>query len=274
MRVPANVRRIVSLAPNVTETLYALGAADLLVGDTDACDTPPEAKSKPHIGSPKSPSLEAIVALHPDLVLASTSINNAQSADALLHAGIPVYTGDPHTVLGILNSITQLGDLIGMKSQSDALVISLRTRLDGLQARLADRPLAHVLFLVWFTPPMSIGSNTFLADALRWAGAESALTTSQSWPQPSFEELLRIQPDYIILTADHEGGDSDLATLRASADWRGLAAVRNGRILSVGDDFDRPSPGLVGAIESLAHQLHPEVFGSCATPGAEAACAH
>ena len=93
--IPPEVRRIVTLAPNLTETVYALGLEDRLAGDTDYCDTPPAAKSKPHVGNPQNPSLEAIVALHPDLVLATTSINRVETADALARLGIPVYTTDP-----------------------------------------------------------------------------------------------------------------------------------------------------------------------------------
>ena len=103
--IPAEVRRIVTLAPNLTETVYALGLEDRLAGDTNYCDTPPAAKSKPHVGDPQNPSLEAIVALHPDLVLATTSINRVETADALAHLGIPVYTTDPPTVRGMLDSI-------------------------------------------------------------------------------------------------------------------------------------------------------------------------
>ncbi|HEY6467107.1 MAG TPA: cobalamin-binding protein [Candidatus Acidoferrales bacterium] len=260
MTIPANVRRIVSLAPNLTEIVYDLGAGDRLVGDTNVCDTPPQAKSKPHVGNPQDPSLEAIVALHPDLVLATASINVPETADTLLKLGIAVYTTYPHTVREMLDSVSEIGSLIGANEQGDALKASLRARLDALQSKLADRPLAHVLFLVWATPPMSIGSNTFIADALRWAGAESILVTDQNWPQPSFEEILKIQPDYIVLTADHEGNTSGAAQLRDNPDWKGLMAVRLNRIVTVSDKFDRPSPGLVDAIEQLAHDLHPEAF--------------
>lgn len=260
MTIPANVRRIVSLAPNLTEIVYDLGASDRLVGDTNVCDTPPQAKSKPHVGNPQDPSLEAIVALHPDLVLATASINVPETADTLLKLGIAVYTTYPHTVREMLDSVSEIGSLIGANEQGDALKASLRARLDALQSKLADRPLAHVLFLVWATPPMSIGANTFIADALRWAGAESILVTDQNWPQPSFEEILKIQPDYIVLTADHEGDTSGAAQLRDNPDWKGLMAVRLNRIVTVSDKFDRPSPGLVDAIEQLAHDLHPEAF--------------
>ncbi|HKV47312.1 MAG TPA: cobalamin-binding protein [Candidatus Acidoferrales bacterium] len=260
MTVSTNVRRIVSLAPNLTEIIYALGAGDRLVGDTNLCDTPPAAKSKPHVGNPQDPSLEAIVGLHPDLILASASINVPETADALLKVGVPVYTTYPHTVRQMLDSITEIGGLIGANSQAEALKMSLRARLDKLQAKVADQPPSHVLFLVSVSPPYSIGVNTFIADALRWAGAESVLVTDQNWPQPSFEEILRIQPDYIVVTADYPGDTSQADDLRSSPQWKNLMAVKLGRIVTVSDKFDRPSPGLVDAIEQLAHAVHPDVF--------------
>ena len=266
MIVPENVRRIVSLAPNLTEIVYDLGAGNRLVGDTNACDTPPEAKLKPHVGNPQHPSLEAIVALHPDLVLATGSLNFPETADTLLKLGIAVYTTYPHTVRQMLDSITEIGNLIGANAQAESLSANLRARLDALQGNLADRPLAHVLFLVWASPPMSVGSNTFIADALRWAGAESILATDQNWPQPSFEEVLKIQPDYIVLTVDHEGDAGGAAELRANPEWRSLMAVRLNRIVTVSDAFGRPSPGLVDAIEQLAHELHPEAFLPAVNP--------
>ncbi|MGH9572400.1 MAG: ABC transporter substrate-binding protein [Candidatus Acidiferrales bacterium] len=260
MTVPTDVRRIVSLAPNLTEIVYALGAGDRLVGDTNLCDTPPEAKSKPHVGNPQDPSLEAIVGLHPDVVLASGSINVPETADTLLKVGVPVYTTYPRTVRQMLDSITEIGALIGASAKGEALKASLRARLDTLQVKLGDRPLSHVLFLVSVSPPYSIGINTFIADALRWAGTESVLVTDQNWPQPSFEEILRIQPDYIVITADYPGDTSQSDDLRSSPQWNNLMAVKLGRIVTVSDKFDRPSPGLVDAIEQLAHAVHPEAF--------------
>ena len=97
--------------------MYALGLEDRLAGDTNFCDTPPAAKSKPHVGAPQTPNLEAIVALHPDLVLATTSINRPETVDALLRLGIAVYTSDPHTVRGMLQSIARMADLMGASEQ-------------------------------------------------------------------------------------------------------------------------------------------------------------
>ncbi len=260
MKVPAEVKRIVSLAPNLTETVYALGLADRLVGDTNLCDTPEAAKSKPHVGDPQNPSIEAIVALHPDLVLATTSINRIETADALKRLGIAVYTSDPHTVRGMLESTSHMADVIGADEQGAEVVGKLQHRLDALHARLSDRPMVHVLFVVWLEPLQSIGQSTFIADALRWAGAESAITSDQPWPHLSIEEVVRVQPEYIVFADDHVGAASEIADLRARPVWRDLDAVETGHVVNVNQEIVRPSPGLVDVIEQLARDLHPEAF--------------
>jgi cobalamin transport system substrate-binding protein len=261
VRMPSEVKRIVTLAPNLTETVYALGLGERLAGDTEWCDTPADAKRKPHVGNPQDPSLEAIVALHPDLVLATTSINRAETADALQQLGIPVYTSDPHTVRGMLASIARMAELMGAKEQGIELTERLEQRLDALGARLAERPLVHVLFVVWDQPLISVGQNTFIADALRFAGAESVVLSDQNWPQLSLEEVVRLQPDYLVFPVEHAGESGmKLAGLRARPVWKDLAAVQMGHVVDVSEEAVRPSPGLVDAIEDLAHELHPEVF--------------
>jgi iron complex transport system substrate-binding protein len=260
--VPVNVQRIVSLAPNLTETVYALGLENKLAGDTTYCDTPAAAKEKPHVGAPLNPSLEAIVALHPDLVLA-TAINRWETVEALTRLGIAVYSTDPRTVRDMLESITLLGDLMGAPERGVALVAKLQMTLDDLQTRLRERPLAHVLFVVWEDPLITIGQNTFIADALRYAGAESVITSKQDWPQISMEEVLRLEPEYIVLTSNHaEADDSQqIRELRTRGVWNQLEAVKLGRIVVAGEEVTRPSPGLIATIVELAHELHPEVFG-------------
>jgi cobalamin transport system substrate-binding protein len=257
--IPAQVNRIVTLAPNLTETVYALGLGDKLAGDTNDCDKPAAAKLKPHVGQEEDPSLEAIVALRPDLVLA-TSVNTAQTVAALARLGIPVYTTDPQTVLQTLESVQQIADVTGAQQQGQALVSQLRQRLDALQARLADRPVAHVLFVIWDDPLMSIGQRTFIADALRWAGAESVVLSDQDWPQISMEEVLRLQPEYIVWAAHLEGSQQQLENLRARPVWRDLDAVEEGHVVDVSEEALRPAPGLVDVIEELGHEFHPNAF--------------
>ena len=261
--IPAEVKRIVTLSPDLTETIYALSLEDKLVGDTDYCDTPAEAKLKPHVGNTQSPNLEAIVALHPDLVLASATINWVHTADALKRLGFSVYTVDPHTVRGMLKSFEHIAEVAGAPEHGAALVGRLESRLDALHAQLESLPLVHVLFVEWIAPLMTIGQNTFIADALRWAGAESVILSKQNWPRVSLEEIVRLQPDYILMTRNHGGtNDEELNDLRARPVWKKLLAVERGHTLMVDDEMARPAPGLIGAIEKLAHELHPEAFST------------
>jgi len=270
--IPAEVKRIVTLSPDLTETIYALGLEDRLAGDTDYCDTPPEAKSKPHVGGAQNPSLEAIVALHPNLVLASTSINRRETVEALARLGIAVYTSGPNTVRGMMESVERIAKLTDSGARGAALVERMQSRLDTLHARLEDLPMVHVLFIVWEAPLITIGQNTFIADALRWAGAESVILSKQNWPHVSLEEIVRLQPDYILLSSNHSGpgtgsGASELSELRAQPGWRKLGAVEKGHVVAVDAEMARPSPGLVDAIEKLAHELHPEAFTERAEEG-------
>jgi iron complex transport system substrate-binding protein len=259
--VQGEVKHIVTLAPDLTETIYALGLDERLAGDTTACDTPAAAREKPHVGGPVSPNLEAIVALHPDLVLATTTINRRETVDALRRLGIAVYTSDPHTVRGTLDSIARMAEITGAGAEGTALVARLQARLDALQARLGDLPLVHVLFVVWEEPLITIGQNTFIADALRWAGGESVIQSDQNWPRVGLEEVVRLQPEYIVLTGDHLQAEGAEGTdFRTRAGWRELRAVEMGHVAVIGDGVDRPSPGLIDAIEQLAHVLHPDAF--------------
>lgn len=258
--IPAQVNRIVTLAPNLTETIYALGLGGKLAGDTSDCDKPAEAKLKPHVGGPVDPSLEAIVALRPDLVLATTSINRPETVDALARLGIPVYTSDPQTVLQMLDSVQRLADLVGAHEQGANLVAQLRQSLDAIHARVADLPVEHVLFVIWDDPLITIGQDTFIEDALRWAGAESVVLSRQKWPQVSMEEVLRLQPEYILYAAHEQKSPETLEDLRSRPVWRDLDAVEMGHVVDVSEEALRPSPGLVNVIEKLAHEMHEDAF--------------
>jgi cobalamin transport system substrate-binding protein len=258
--IPQQVNRIVTLAPNLTETVYALGLGDKLVGDTNECDTPAAAKLKAHVGDVVDPSLEAIVALRPDLVLATTSINRPETVEALARLGIPVYTSDAPTVLQMLDSVQRIAEIAGAADQGAKLVTQLRGRLDAIHARLADHPVQHVLFVIWDDPLITIGQNTFIEDALRWAGAESVVLSQQKWPQLSMEEVLRLQPDYILYAAHEEKSPQTLQDLRARPVWRDLDAVEMGHVVDLSEEALRPSPGLVDVIAELARELHPDAF--------------
>lgn len=260
--IPVPVRRIVSLAPNLTETLYALGAQDRLVGVTDFCDYPPAAKQKPKIGGGNNPSIEQIVALKPDVVFAQAlTFNRIETVDALERLGIAVYSTSSRTVEGILESTQHIAEVIDARDSCAMLLKDLRARRDELKRRLAGRTPKRVLFVVWTDPLVSIGRQTFIGDALRMAGAESIVDTSQDWPRISLEEVVLRQPDFLIFASSHsETVRTTVDDLASRPGWRGLDAIRARRVAVVSDAINRPAPRLIDALEDLARQLHPDAF--------------
>ena len=261
IRVPQSIHRVVSLAPSITETLYALGLQDELVGDTDYCDYPPDAQRKPKVGGAINPSLEAIAALHPDLVLVTKALNRLDTVRALADLNIPSYATDPHTVAEILSSTQHLAELLGVPESGAVITKVLQARLAGAQQRLASFPRRRVLFVVWPQPLISIGKKTFIADALLYAGATSIVDSPQDWPQVSLEEVVHQQPEFLVFAESHASvappGIDSLANLPG---WRVLDAVKNRHYALVSDAVNRPALRIVSAIEALAKQLHPEAY--------------
>jgi iron complex transport system substrate-binding protein len=257
--VVTDVRRIVSLAPSLTETIYALGAESRLAADTDYCDVPAAAKTKPHVGSPVTPSLEAIVGMKPDLVLAA-SINRYETVEALEKVGIPVYESDPRTVEELIAGIERLANVIGIAEQGRDLAAKLRSRVNAVEKNIAGEPRCRALFVVWEDPLTSIGPKTFIADAMRIAGADTVVNSSQDWPHVSLEAVVHMQPDVLIFARDHGDENPQMADLRARPGWREMDAVKRGHIAVISGEVDRPAPGLIDAVESLARQLHPDAF--------------
>jgi ABC-type Fe3+-hydroxamate transport system substrate-binding protein len=158
--------------------------------------------------------------------------------------------------------------VIGATAQAESVVANLRSRLDALKSKLAGVPVARVFFVVGENPLISLGEHTFIADALRYAGAQSVVRAKQDWPQIGMETVVRLNPDYLVFASSGFGGEDStakqLAQLRSEAGWRELVAVRAGRVVVVSDEIDLPAPGLIDAIEKLARQLHRNAFADAA----------
>src|SRR5713226_6230615 len=156
VRIPQPVQRIVSLAPSLTETIYALGLQDRLVGDTDYCDFPDDAQKKTKVGGATNPSIEQIVALRPDLVLVTKGLNRLDTVRALEGLGIASYATDPLNVDQILSSTQRLAEILGVQQAGAAVAADLQRRLADLQERLTGIPPRRVLFVVWAEPLISV----------------------------------------------------------------------------------------------------------------------
>jgi iron complex transport system substrate-binding protein len=265
IQIPQKVDRVVSLAPNLTEMVFALGEGDRLAGDTDFCDYPAEATQKPHVGGPVNPNMEEIVSLKPDLVLATKSINRRETVNALERIGVPVYVTDPHNVEEMIVSVEHVGSVLGLEKSAGALVGDLRGRLSDLDRRLAGSERRRVLFVVWTDPLISVGRDTFIADALRRAGGRSVVDTKVEWPHVSLEEIVRLQPEVLVFASAHaRETQQDIGGLRTRPGWKNLQAIQRGNIVVVSDAINRPAPRMVDAIEYLARALHPQAFAASA----------
>jgi len=261
VRIPQPVNRIVSLAPSLTETVYALGLQDHLVGDTEYCDYPPDAQKKTKVGDTINPSLEQIAVLRPDLVLVTKGLNRLETVHGLENIGIPSYATDPHTVNEIASSSKKLANVLGAPDAGASIAAEMEHHLADLQQHLASSPPKRVLFVVWHQPLISVGKHTFIADALRLAGAVSIVDSEQDWPHVSLEEVARLQPDFLVFASTHS--DTAPATVEMLATlpgWNIVDAVNNHHIAVISDAVNRPAPRIVSAIEDLARQLHPDAF--------------
>ena len=252
VNVPENPRRLVSLAPNITEIVYALGLGDELVGDTDNCDFPPQAKAKPHVGTMVNPSLERIVALKPDLALGTPEANRRETADQLERLGIPLYGVTASTLEGTLASIEDLGEILGRAAQAKSLVAQMQSRIDRVEKQIEGRPKPKVLFVVWYRPLITVGPHTFIADVIRAAGGiPVGENLHGEWPRLSLEELLPLDPK-VILFPKTESFSPSTQEFQTLPGWKNLQAVKEGRMFFVSETIMRPGPRLVDALEELA----------------------
>lgn len=264
--VPQSPQRIVSLAPSVTETLYALGQDEKIVGDTDYCDYPPAATRKPHVGAVLNPSIERIVSLKPDLVIGIAEANRRETADQLARLGIPLYGLSDKSLDDVLKSIRDLGRLLDCPSQAAALASGLDDRVLAVERRVAGQAEPRVLFVTWYQPLITVGSHSFVADVIRRAGGRSISDDLPGeWPRLSIEAVLARRPDIILLPKSHAYTPS-LDELRHLPGWRDLAAVKAGRVYFISDTIVRPCPRLVDSLEEVAAILHPNEKRGAAVP--------
>jgi len=258
LKLPKRPRRIISLAPDVTETIYLLGAEDRLIGNTTQCKWPEAAKRKPKIGDLLNPNYEVILAAKPDLVIASTAGNDEGAVMKLTGMGLPVFVSAPRSVERIFQSVEQLGRITDCAVQGERLVAEMKERLDKIQQRIAGIPPARAFFITWFDPLLTPGKTTFENDVFHLAGVVSITADiDQFYPRYSLEQVLVKDPD-VILTVAHRG--DPIPDLGRTAGWKDLRAVRQGRVYFINEFLQHPSPLFVNGVEELAQKVHPERF--------------
>jgi iron complex transport system substrate-binding protein len=248
--VRAPVRRVASLIPATTELLFAMGAGGAVVGRTTWCDYPPAAARVTNLGDGINPTLEAVLAVRPELVLLYNSAQNASAAARLRELGIPAALLNTDRLEDVPRVSRLLGRLTGRQRGGDSVVAAFDSALTAATAPTAVRR-PKVLLLVWEQPPMTIGRGSFLSELVRRAGGQNLFddvtTTSGT---VSIEAVAARDPDLILTTTD---GPSAFAT---RPEWQVVRAVRERRFLQVtGSEFNRPSPRAPAAIRTLAGRI-------------------
>jgi iron complex transport system substrate-binding protein len=253
VQIPARPQRIVSLAPSVTEILFALGAGDRIIGVTSYCDYPPEARLKESVGDTLKPSVERIVALKADLVIISTASQVESSVQKLEELGVAVYVSNPRSLEGVLESINKIGDAVDAADSARRLTDALRNRTASIASRVAAAARPSVFVILGTEPLITAGATSFISDLVNRAGGASiSAEVNGDYPQYSLETAVAKQPEIIFLQA---GGSVLPGRLRETP------GARSGRVYSLDDDLLlRPGPRIVDGLEQMTAKIHPEAF--------------
>jgi iron complex transport system substrate-binding protein len=257
--VESEPQRIISLAPSHTETLYALGLGDRVVGVTEFCNYPPEAAVKTTVGGFSVVDLEQVVGLDPDLVLAST-LHMGDVVPALLEHGIAVYVAAPSSVLDVLATTSAIGEITGRAEAAGTLVNVMQERIDAVLEVVQGAPRPTVFWELG-AELYTVGPGSFIDDLISMAGGENIAADADSpWPQLTVEAIVLKDPQVVVL-ADHNYGET-AEMLMERPGWGEINAVKEGRVIEITDDdiVSRPGPRVVDGLEFLARELHPDLF--------------
>jgi iron complex transport system substrate-binding protein len=244
--------RIISLSPATTEVLFSLGVSDRIVGVTSFCDHPEEARKKQKVGGMSNPSLEAIMALKPDLVVMTTDGNPREVDDRLRSMGLRTYVWNERMLAELPNGVRKLAAALGVSERGGKLAADIEKTLNASRSRI--HPLKHmkVLYIVWPEPLLVAGPGTAIDDAIVLLGMENAAhKAATSYPRYSIEELIREAPE-VIFIGKGSGMDMRSVSQGILKKLATVPAVKNNRICYVSDSLYRLGPRVVQGIEELA----------------------
>lgn len=258
--VPA--RRIISMAPNITEILFAVGLGEEVVGVTTFCDRPERARSVTKIGGFINPSFEVIVSLEPDLVVATADGNSESDVRRIEELGIPVFVTDSRSFADVERSIVDIGRVTGRSAQAAVLARDMREKKLRVEAAVTGRERPSVLVVLDSAPLMAAGGGTFIDEMVSAAGGRNVLTGGRvKYPVLAVEALVVTNPDVIVDYSGPMAGMEGRRPFLEAYEKHTLRAVREGRLHEIREsDFFLPGPRIADSLEELAVMLHPEAF--------------
>ena len=249
--VAATMDRIISLTPSTTELLYALGLEEKIVGVTDACDYPAAARNKPRIGSMVTPSIETIMSMRPDLVVASSDSVSPQLIERLNGLGIKTYVISGYRLAGFPKALREFGTVVGRKRQAERMADKFERDIAVFRINRASNDKNRaVLYLIWPDPPMAAGAATPIHEALEVLGLKNAGICSPAYyPVCSLEDIIGRAPDVIIIGSAH--ADIREQSMALMKHLSMLRAVRDGRVYYVSDRLYRLGPRFAVGLKEL-----------------------
>jgi iron complex transport system substrate-binding protein len=256
---PANngATRVVSLSPNTTETLFAVGAGNRVVGRSRFCDYPPEVTKIPSVGGYVDASLEAILALRPDLVVGARGPAGPSLSEKLTAFGIATFFPPTESMTAIDSMISELAVKVGAREEGARVVARLRARRDAVARAVAAEPRVRTLLVFSVSPIVVAGPQSFPHEMIVLANGENVVSAGGAYPTLGVERLLALSPDVVINASMAPGAAGDGIGM-GDPGWRELAAVREGRVVAIHDEAVlRPGPRIGDGLATLAKAMHP-----------------
>ena len=250
--------RVISLAPNLTEMVFSLGIEDKLVGNTLYCLYPEAAKKKEKVGDLLTIDFEKVLSLKPDLILITVEGNTKDSYEKLKNLGLKIFVSNPRDFKGIKNTYSDLGKIFKVENKAEKTINDWNTSFDSIVKRKEQYPREKAMFLVSLNPLMLAGKSTFINELMTSAGLYNIASTSpMNYPVFNREEILKYNPDYIVLENRFLNDIKNLE--KAYPEWKSINAVKNGRIIFFESDlYLAPGPRFITALEDLFSKLHPQ----------------
>jgi iron complex transport system substrate-binding protein len=254
-------RRIIALAPNITEILFSLGLDEEIVGISIHCNFPEQAKKKVRVGSYISLDFERILFLHPDLVIATGAGNTRDMVERLEKLGFPTYVIFPKNLDDILTSIRHIGQIVNREKEAKEIVEGMKKRSQRVSNLTKGLPRPRIFLQIGEAPLVTVGKGSFADNLIDLAGGENiAREEKEMYPRIGMEEILRRSPEVILISSMNPKGDYQ-RIIQEWSRWKMIPAVKHGRIHLINSDLvDRPSPRIIDGLEEIARMLHPERF--------------
>lgn len=248
IKVGYSPQRIISLTPNTTEILCFLGLEDRLIGRSNYCNYPPEVEEVPSIGDVTTFSIEKIVAMEPDLIVANRMIS-LEFVEKLQSMGLNVAAFDPNTVDGIIDTIKRIALICGVPDKTESLSA-------GLETYKRTEPTGKIVYIeIWNSPPTTFGKDTFGSDVIKWVGGTNLGDSLEgAYPTTTDEALIKLNPDAVVIPTKNSTAVEEFKSRKG---FDILKAVKDNKVFAIDEDImSRPGPRIIDAIKQLDTQIN------------------